>query len=216
MEASSETNPATRPRTGLLLAAMTVLLITACSGNGPAGASGSAASTSATGAAAATDSPYKPTATFQEVMDAVVDPAADYIWGSVATIADKTGIHELQPRTDKEWHEFRRRAVLLVEAANLISVPGRKVANGNKTLEEGGALEPEPIQKRLDANHAQLVGFADSLRQTAQLLVSAADRKDIAAITEVGGTLDEVCEACHKVFWYPDDVGPYQTPATKK
>ena len=163
--------------------------------------------------AAVAESPYKPSATFQEVMDAVVDPAADYIWGAVATIADSKGIHELQPRTDKEWHEFRRRAVLLVEAANLIAVPGRKVAHGNHTLEDNGVLDPAPIQARLDANHAQLVGFADGLRQTAQKLVDAADRKDVNAIIEEGGTLDEVCEACHKVFWYPEDTGPYATPA---
>jgi hypothetical protein len=30
-------------------------------------------------------SPYKPTATFQEVMDSIVDPAVDHIWNAVAT-----------------------------------------------------------------------------------------------------------------------------------
>jgi cytochrome c556 len=39
----------------------------------------------------------------------------------------------------------------------------------------------------------------------------AADKRDVAAITDVGGTLDEVCESCHKLFWYPDE--PAAAPA---
>lgn len=195
---------------GLALTFMVALQLAACAGSGPAVSGASGPDASASAASAAASSPYKPTATFQEIMDSAVDPSADYIWESVATISDKTGVHERQPRTDKEWHEVRRRAMLLAEAANLIAVPGRKIANGNKTLEAGDPLDPAPIQKRYDANFAQLVGFADGMRQTALKLVEAADRKDVEAISDQGGVLDEVCEACHVVFWYPDDPTPYQ------
>jgi hypothetical protein len=192
------------------MASLLALLLAACGGSGPAGTAGGASGTSASGVAAtpAAESPYKPTATFQEVMDSAVDPSADYIWNAVSTTVDKSGIHERKPVTDEDWHQLRRRAVLLAESANLIAVPGRKAANNTKTLEEGIALDPEPIQKRLDANHAQLVGFAEALRQIAIKLVEAADHKDPVAVTEAGGTLDEVCEDCHKVFWYPDDATP--------
>jgi cytochrome c556 len=37
-------------------------------------------------------------------------------------------------------------------------------------------------------------------------LVAVADKKDVPAVTTLGGTLDEVCESCHKVFWYPDPL----------
>jgi hypothetical protein len=156
--------------------------------------------------ASATDaSAYKPVATYQEIMDSIVDPAGDYIWKSVATSVDSKGFHETQPHTAIEWHEFRRRAVILVEAANLIAVPGRRVANGTKTVEDGGLLEVEKIQRRLDAQHDELVDFAGALRDIGVKLVAAADQQDATAVTEHGGTLDEVCEACHKVFWYPDE-----------
>ena len=149
-------------------------------------------------------SPYEPTATFQEIMDSVVDPSGDFIWNSVSTVMDIKGIHENQPRTDQEWHEVRRRAILLAESANLLAVPGRRVASGEKTAEAGDALDVKPIQQRLDTRHAELVGFASALRGISMQLVAAADRKDVAAIADLGGTLDEVCESCHKVFWYPD------------
>ena len=52
---------------------------------------------------AAAASPYQPTVTFQEVMDSVVDPAADYLWEAVSTKADAQGVHDFAPRTDGEW-----------------------------------------------------------------------------------------------------------------
>ena len=160
---------------------------------------------------AATASPYQPTATFQEVMDAVVDPAADYLWDAVSSKVDAQGTHDFVPHTAGEWHQLRQRAIVLVEAANLIAVPGRRVAHGNMTIEQPAALDVHSIQQRLDTQHDQLLGFAAALRDISLTLVADIDRKDTAAIVEHGATLDEVCEACHKVFWYPDQIPPAYT-----
>lgn len=141
-------------------------------------------------------------------MDSVVDPAGDYLWNAVGTVADRHGVTERQPRTADEWHEFRRRAVLLAEAANLISVPGRRVAAGHRTADDDGELETAAIQARLDRDHEALVGFAHGLRTVSIQLIAAADRRDVPAVIELGGALDEVCEACHKSFWYPEDQPP--------
>jgi hypothetical protein len=159
-----------------------------------------------TDAATANASPYQPTATFQEIMDSVVDPSSDFIWESVSTISNSTGVHEKQPHTDAEWHEIRRRAMALAESANLIAVPGRRVALADKTIETADPLDVTAIQGRIDANYGQLIGFASALRDISLQLVAAADRKDVTAITQLGGTLDAVCESCHKVYWYPEDV----------
>jgi hypothetical protein len=141
-------------------------------------------------------------------MDSIVDPAADYIWNAVGTTIDIKGIHERRPRTDEDWHELRRHAIHLVEAANLIAIPGRKVAAGNSTVEHREALDVSHIQQRLDAGHDQVVGLADLMRQMGQQLAEAADHKDVDAVLKFGGDLDMVCEACHRVFWYPDDPSP--------
>lgn len=139
-------------------------------------------------------------------MDSVVDPSADFIWNSVSTVSDESGTHEKQPRTDEEWSEVRRHAIVLAEAANLIAVPGRRVANGSTTVEDKEALDVTTIQQRLDTRHEELVVFAGALREIAVKLVAAADKKDPIAITESGSALDDVCESCHKVFWYPELV----------
>jgi hypothetical protein len=194
------------PKWSLLFACAS--LLSACGGTPPPV---SADKSAGDAAAAAASSPYKPASTFQEIMDSVVDFSSDYIWKAVTITTDQKGMHEVQPRTDAEWHEFRRRAVLLVEAANLIAVPGRKVAHGDKTVEDQQPLDVTKIQQRLDTGHEKLVGFAGALREVSLKLVDAADKHDVAAVTELGGTMDEVCESCHKVFWYPDE--PTAAPA---
>jgi hypothetical protein len=162
--------------------------------------------------AAATDniaaSAYKPSATFQELMDSVVDTSADYVWHSVSTTVDAKGTHETRPQSDADWHGVRQRAIQIVEAANLIAVPGRRVAYDSRTVETNDPLDVANIQQRLDARRDELVGFAGALRDIGSRLVAAADRHDVDALSELGSTLDEVCEACHKVFWYPDQLKP--------
>src|SRR5262245_5368168 len=63
---------------------------------------------------------YRPTATIKDIMDSIVDPSADELWESVATVVTATGTEERQPRTDEEWKAVRQDAIRIVEAANLL------------------------------------------------------------------------------------------------
>lgn len=47
--------------------------------------------------------PFKPLVDVKALMNSVVDPQADVIWGSVATIITAAGTEERQPHTDEEW-----------------------------------------------------------------------------------------------------------------
>jgi hypothetical protein len=163
-------------------------------------------------AAAAVSTAYEPSATIQEIMDSIVDPAADDIWHASGSTVDKNGVHDLSPTTDAGWHEVRRRAIQLVEAGNLLAMPGRKVAHGAMTVEDPAPLDVERIQRRLEDQHGALVGFSATLRAVASQIVAATDKKDKAAMLELGGTLDGVCESCHQTFWYPAG----DTPGSKK
>ena len=94
----------------------------------------------------------------------------------------------------------------LAETSNLLMIPGRPVAGPNvkTTVKSMEALDVEAIQKRLAANPAALAAFAQSARTVALQLVDAIDKHDVQKLSDLGGSLDEVCEACHKTFWYPD------------
>ena len=40
-----------------------------------------------------------------------------------------------------------------------------------------------------------------------QPALAAIDKKDAQALFEAGDKIDEVCESCHQVFWYPEPSG---------
>ena len=201
-------------RNVLLTVTVVAAALSGCAQRSAEVGNGGAAATKPAAPVAESPSPYQPAATFQEIMDSVVDPSSDYIWNAVSSRIDAKGLHENKPRNAAQWHEFRRRAIALAEAANLIAVPGRRAARGDRTAESNEPLPVAEIQGRLDRQHDQLVGFAGALRDVSMKLVDAADKQDLAAVTELGGTLDGVCEACHLVFWYPPQSGsPSAAPA---
>ena len=146
------------------------------------------------------------TATFQELMDAEMDATSEKIWNAVSIVNDESGTHQKTPSTPAEWQELRRQAIRLAETSNLLMIPGRPVAGPNvkTTVKSMEALDVAAIQKRLAANPAALAAFAQSARTVALQLVDAVDRRDVQKFSDLGSSLDEVCEACHKTFWYPD------------
>ena len=83
-------------------------------------------------------------------MTSIVDPESDVLWNAVATIVSLTGTEEREPKTDEEWAAVRRSAVQLVEATNLLRIPGRLVAkHGEKSENPRIELQPETIQRMI-------------------------------------------------------------------
>jgi hypothetical protein len=122
-------------------------------------------------------SAYKPVADVKQLMQAVVDPSADAVWESVATIFTKEGAEERRPRTDKEWAAVRSHAMTLAESGNLLMMPGR--------AKDGG----------------DWMKFAQELVDTSAVALRAAEAKNVEGLLDVGGLIDEVCERCHKKYW---------------
>src|SRR6185295_630816 len=148
---------------------------------------------------------YRPSATIKDIMDSEVDPSADYMWDAVATIISEKGIEERQPRTPKEWQEIRRKAVTLVEATNLLVMPGRMVARpGEKSENPGIELSPEEINAVLEKDRPTFIKHAHTLNDAGLKMLAAIDKKDIMGISDAGAELDEACESCHLIYWYPN------------
>jgi len=182
-----------------------VLLLAGCARDSTPASQAVTPTAAPTPAPSAQSSPFLLKASVKELMDAQVDPSADVIWESVFTRITAAGREDRQPRTPEEWQAVRRGALTLIESTNLLVMQGRRIAPADAPREPG---EPSTavLQQRLDANHEAFVGFAKALRQVALETLEAIDAKDPQRLFDVGGEIDEACEACHVVFWYPPHV----------
>lgn len=146
-------------------------------------------------------------ATIQDLMEQQIDPSADALWDSVAYIASTTGIEDRKPHTDEQWQAVRTSALTLIEAANLISMPGRRIASPLKSAGRG-ELEPAQIQQRIAASPEAFTQLARGLQNAALRALDAIDARDPQRLMDAGGAIDEACEACHVTYWYPDQQRP--------
>lgn len=172
---------------------------------------------------AAAEPAFRPTASIQEIMQSIVDPSADALWESVSSTVTAKGVEDKQPRTDEDWTSVRHLAIQLAEAANLLAVEGRPVAHPGKQLEDAhvaGILKPEEIGALIGKDRPRFVAHARHLQQAAEEALTAIDARSVERFTIAGGAIDQACEACHRVFWYPNDKRPPElagtpAPATK-
>ncbi|MGZ8160987.1 MAG: hypothetical protein ACXWT4_19610 [Methylobacter sp.] len=143
----------------------------------------------------------KSSETIQELMLSLIAPTSDGIWNS----ASRWGIVEKPPHTDEEWSAAKQQAMTLLDAAARLSEGGRLVAITDSKFEIPGIKKsPEEIQQLIDAKPEIYFRYAQQLQATAEETLAAIDAKNVTALLEIGGRIDETCEQCHKTFWYPN------------
>jgi thiamine pyrophosphate-dependent acetolactate synthase large subunit-like protein len=145
-------------------------------------------------------------ATIKDLMESIVDPSADVIWNAVGTVADKQGVKDMAPKTPEEWADVRRAAVRLIEGGNMLMIPGREAAPaGVKSETPGVELEPPEITALIKKKRKSFDAFAKALQGLGSEALRASEAKNADLLIEIGGRMEEVCESCHKTFWYPLD-----------
>jgi hypothetical protein len=144
--------------------------------------------------------------TIKELMESIIDPSADTLWGAVGTVVDKEGIHESLPKTPEEWLDLRRAAVRIIEGGNLLMMPGREGAPaGTKSEAPGVELEPAQITALIKKNRKGFDAFARALQAVGLEALRASDTQNAALLLDVGAQMESVCESCHQTFWYPPE-----------
>ena len=152
---------------------------------------------------------YTTTATVKDLMVSIIDPAGDLIWNSVSTIIDKGGVHETVPKTDEDWAKVRSGAITLLEASNLLMIPGRHVARpGEKSEAPGVELEPSEMEALIDKDRASWNMRAKHLHDVSADVLQVIEAKDTQKLFDIGEKVDEACENCHRQYWYPNEVIP--------
>jgi cytochrome c556 len=153
--------------------------------------------------------PFVTEHTIKDLMLDVVDTNADVVWLSVTTVASEKGLVETRPTSDAEWEKVRQGAITLAEAANLLMIPGRKVAPpGHKSEVPGIELEPEEMDALIAKDPQAFYKHARDLYDAAMLAARAAEKKDADKVFEVGERIEHACEGCHRAYWYPNEKIP--------
>jgi hypothetical protein len=142
--------------------------------------------------------------TIKDVMESMIDPSADTLWGAAGTVIDKQGTKDLAPKTQEEWLDVRRAAVRIIEGANLLMMPGREAAPaGTKSEAPGVELEPAEITALIKKKRKSFDGFAKALQALGLEARQASEAKNVPLLEDIGGRMEDVCESCHQTFWYP-------------
>ena len=153
--------------------------------------------------------PFATDLTIKDLMLNVVDTNADVVWLSVTTVASDKGLVETRPTTDEEWARVKGAAITLAEAANLLMIPGRKVApDDHKSEVPGIELEGHEMDALIAKDPQTFYRYSGDLYAAAMIAARAADKKDADKVFEVGEAIEHACEGCHRAYWYPNEKIP--------
>jgi hypothetical protein len=154
---------------------------------------------------------YRPTGTIKDLMDSLVDPNSDYLWESVSTESNAHGVTTKVPKTDEDWENERHHAIALLEATNLLQMPGRRVARPGEKAENPNVEEsPEEIQALIDGDRASWIKHARDLYDATAVMMQSIDAKDATGVLNAGEGIDKACENCHAQYWYPHQFDKIQ------
>lgn len=132
------------------------------------------------------------TADIKEEMLQDVQPAAQTYWSAVQYISDETGEREITPQSEEEWNEVAEAARKLKDYGELLKKPEYAAARGSDWQD-----------------------YADGMIEVAGLAQAAALSHSPERVLEVGGTLYNVCSACHEVYM-PSPAGLAPTYSTEE
>lgn len=139
-----------------------------------------------------------------QLMKAGIAPQTQVVWDvSNKTLEDEGA--KLQPA---EWDKIVKAASAVKSASTkLVTAPRLLAAAPNEKIQDEGApgaFGAKEVQAVIDANPAVFHAFAQQLAAVMDEVTASAKTKDVAKLNDAAGRLDQVCEACHQQFWYPN------------
>ncbi len=149
-----------------------------------------------------------PAVSVKELMRNMIDPIADNIFDAVWWDTTDQGVVEHRPTTDDDWDKVRTGAVTIIEGIELLKVPRpfAPVGDVNNSLGPNPPeLSPAQITEKVDKDPVLWIAKIQALRNTSLEILEVVKKKDVDALWQAGGDLDNACEACHLEYWYPGD-----------
>jgi cytochrome c556 len=142
------------------------------------------------------------------LMKETVAPQAQVLWDIGNNALDDEGNASAAKVTASDWTKLAAAAQKMKAAATAIA-ESPKIAiapPGAKLQDEGspGQATSRQIQAYIDANPKDFAAHARALADVSDGFIKAAATREAQTLGEASARLDEVCEACHVKYWYPD------------
>lgn len=125
---------------------------------------------------AAPPPPFKPVTDNLQLMEWILDPAADVIWDSVGTIITTAGREDIRPETEEQWNAVRNAGAVVAESGNLLMMDPRA------------------------EDHGDWMQISQGLVDAGVLAIKAAEARDTDAVFDAGGRIYNVCASCHQQY----------------
>ena len=151
----------------------------------------------------------KPVVSVRELMEYMIDPAADHIFNSVQTLIKADGsVVEVVPKTDEDWQKLRIGAVTIAEGAYLLKVQRPFTPPGdvnNSVGPDATELSPTEIMAKVQADPVEWNARIEALRNVALEVLDIVEKKNAKELWDASENLDVACEQCHSSYWYPKE-----------
>jgi hypothetical protein len=142
------------------------------------------------------------------LMKGTVAPQAQILWDVGNNALDDDGNASAAKLTASDWTKLAAAAQKIKTASLAVAETPRVLIAppGVKLQDEGapGQATSKQIQAFIDANPKDFAVRARELADVSDGFLKAAATKDAKTLAEASAKLDEVCEACHVKYWYPD------------
>ena len=121
--------------------------------------------------------PMRPVADVKQLMQFVVEPAADVYWDGVGTIIDQTGVTEIKPETQGEWDA-------LVQ----------------QRLRHRRVGQPADDRRAAPKDGGEWMQMSRALVDAGEKAIRAAESHNPQAVFDVGAEVYDVCTNCHAKY----------------
>lgn len=189
----------------MLLPVALLAVLAGC--NNHSSGTGAAPSEAASAALAEPADTGTPLTSVQEIMQGRIIPTSDLVWNATGVTFEGGKEIHLAPKNDAEWAALAKAAKDIRVGAAALQKPGLPVAPAGATIlnqNVAGALGVTEVQALVDKDRPGFASHAKVLEEVGRNLEAAVAKRNVDQLMDLGGKMDEACESCHKVYWYPN------------
>ncbi len=149
--------------------------------------------------------------TVKEIMNAMVQPATDILWNPSPDFDDMG--NPLLPTDEEGLNRLRWAAINLGASATAMNAPDQLVDVPGTPAPDETVLSADEMNALKQQQYGTWVAFSRQLELLAAEYEAAIEAGDSEAFGwsdgALGSKMNNICTACHTVFWYPNAPAPY-------